>query len=135
MGNPDNPWIITFVDAKSLKLEASASAGRGRRSTHHASISTDYAGFSTGPFFRAGTHSCSYLSLLKEKKNKKKAENRDRPIHGLAELVKKSSTGWRVEKGLTRGNPWIAFALSIMHLAAQGQPIHASTGYSPWGGL
>ena len=103
-----NPWIYTQKLYKSLIVERNLPAGCPIFSTDWLCYSTDSLNFSTGLFFGSRSHISLYLSNLKEERRIKRAWEREMAIHGLAELLKKASTGFEPHPRVIRGFRWMS---------------------------
>jgi hypothetical protein len=97
---------------KSLMLEQNLPTGYYRFSTCRAPSSMDCSVSSTNAFLRFRRPISLYLSLLKEKKKRKRVAFKQTLIHGIKHLLKKASTGYNPITRLTRGYPWMRFLIT-----------------------
>lgn len=101
-----NPWMCGAALLKSLMLEQNSPTVSATLSTDCASNSTNSSILSTGAFFDDFRRPYLSLSFLKENREEKSFRQKT-AIHGFEQLPKKVATGYKVEKCLIRGFPWI----------------------------
>lgn len=132
-GGTANPWVISISYAKSLILEATTPAGYMLLSTGCHQISTGCANFPTGRFFRPLSILSIYLFKKKEERRIQVSKKALTTIHGLAELLKKASTGYDHHPRVFRGCQWMVIYLFLNRLSMFLTTIHASTGCNACG--
>lgn len=112
-----NPWISAYSAHKSLIVEQNAPTDCTVFSTGCDNLSTDCTVFSTGAVFVLLRRLSIYLSIFKEERERRRAPEKNKGIHGLAQLLIFSSTGYDPIHGLTRGNTWITKYIYIIWLS------------------
>lgn len=132
-GRTANPWVISISYAKSLILEATTPTGYMSLSTGYYQISTGCANFPTGRFFHPRSILSIYLFKKKEERRIQVSKKALTTIHGLAELLKKASTGYDPHPRVFRGYAWMVISLFLNRLSMFLTPIHASTGCNACG--
>lgn len=102
-----NPWIISFIDAKSLILEASMPTDKVRLSTGYGLPPTGRAVLPRISRFEYSPYLSIYLFKKKEERRRKRHGICKVLIHGFEHLLKKASTGYDPHPRVIRGYPLV----------------------------